>query len=650
LAKGTCAGWAWLYPFWFFYVGVVDAALLSLYPKKVSESHRIQVLPDHVINQIAAGEVVQRPSSVLKELLENAVDSGANYIRVSIKDAGRSLIEVMDNGKGIPPDQVPLALQRHATSKINDWEDLYRLNTYGFRGEALASIASVSHLEVASRVAEEELGMIVEAQGGTITQNQASALPVGTRVSVRSLFFNVPARRNFLKKDSTEFKNLEEEFIRLALARPDLSLELKSQGQVAYSLKPGNLRQRIQALLGKNFSDGLVPVEEDTQLVGISGFVAKPALCRKTRYAQYLFVNGRYFRDTSLQHAVSSAMEGLLPAQHYPAYLLNFQVDPSKMDVNVHPSKIEVKFEEDQGIYAILKAAVRRSLGQYQLRPSLDFDWEPLPGSWGIYSTPPENLRAPSVRVNPDYNPFGSPSSTAAPSASGGASAASGGASAPTAIYHRLLEGLLEPGSIASSDPDDHLLDGWVYPDGTGFFRTGHRLILVDIRVLIREITMDRLIQKLDQAYRPGHGVLPLEPVFWQGGGHDLAEEGLPLAASLGIELQPMAEKDTFAVESHPAETRIAEVQDLLGWLWGRIHEGGQPERSEALGYLARKRGLNGEERPFDPTNSAQIMRALKPWLRGERTFVDTEGRLWGWCGEPQHALVAITKFYEHTH
>jgi len=605
----------------------------------VSESHRIQVLPDRVINQIAAGEVVQRPSSVLKELLENAVDSGANLIQVSLKDAGRSLIEVMDNGKGIPSDQIPLALQRHATSKIVDWEDLYRLNTYGFRGEALASIASVSHIEVASRVADQELGVLVEAQGGAITQNQPSALPLGTRVSVRSLFFNVPARRNFLKKDSTESKNLEEEFIRLALARPDLALELKSQGQMVYSLKPGNLRQRIQAVLGKNFADGLVPVEEDTQLVGLSGFVAKPALCRKTRYAQYLFVNGRYFKDAYLQHAVSSAMEGLLPAQHYPAYVLNFRVDPSKMDVNVHPSKIEVKFEEDQGIYAILKAAVRRSLGQYQLQPSLDFEWEPLPGSWGIQSTPPDRLRVPSVRVNPDYNPFGNPTSEV-------------GSSAPTSGYHRLLEGLMEPAYNAAtpSTQDDHLQDGWIYPDGTGLFRTGQRMVVVEVRVLLREIMMDRLIQNLDQVYRPGHGVLPLEPVLWQGGSLDQADNGLPLAASLGIDLRPLEEKDTYQVETHPAHPPMAEVLDLLDWIWARLHEGGQPVRSEALGYLARTRGLNGEERPFDPTNPAQVMRALKPWVSGERSFLDPEGRPWGWCGEPKRALIALTNLYEHTY
>ncbi|MFM9143571.1 MAG: DNA mismatch repair endonuclease MutL [Bacteroidota bacterium] len=594
----------------------------------MTQAPRIQVLPDHVINQIAAGEVVQRPASVLKELLENAVDSGATLIKVNLKDSGRSLIEVIDNGQGIAPEQVPLALQRHATSKLNDWEDLYRLMTYGFRGEALASIAAVSQMELASRVKDLELGVLVEAHGGQILQNQPVALPTGTRVSVRSLFFNVPARRNFLKKDSTEYKNLEDEFIRLALAKPELALELKSQSQTVYSLKPGNLRQRIQALLGKSFSEGLVPLEEDTQLVGLSGFVAKPALCRKTRYAQYLFVNGRYFKDAYLQHAVSSAMEGLLPAQHHPAYVLNFRVDPAKMDVNVHPSKIEVKFEEDQGIYAILKSAVRRSLGQYQLSPSLDFELEPLPGSWGIQSTAPERLNSPEVRVNPHYNPFQSPPT--------------GGASSSVAGYHRMLENL--------NQSPDLLTDGWISPDGIGVFRSGGRCLVVQIRSLLRATMRDRLLQDLDQLYRPGYGSLPLESVVWQSPGNPDDEQGLAWAANLGIELALGPEKSSYAVKSIPVGVTSAEVLDLLDWFWAQLEEGRTPTKDEALQYLAQTRGLNAQERPFDPTNLAQVLRVLQRWIQEERPFLDPDGRTWGWYGEPQQLFNTLIPNYELSH
>lgn len=591
----------------------------------MSQAHRIQVLPDHVINQIAAGEVVQRPSSVLKELLENAVDSGATLIKVNLKDAGRSLIEVIDNGQGISPEQVPLALQRHATSKLSDWEDLYRLWTYGFRGEALASIAAVSQMELASRVKEQEWGVLVEVHGGQILQNQSMALPTGTRVSVRSLFYNVPARRNFLKKDSTEYKNLEDEFIRLALAKPELALELKSQSQTVYNLKPGNLRQRIQALLGKNFSDGLVPVEEDTQLVGLSGFVAKPALCRKSRYAQYLFVNGRYFKDAHLQHAVSSAMEGLLPAQHHPAYVLNFRVDPAKMDVNVHPSKIEVKFEEDQGIYAILKSAIRRSLGQYQLSPSLDFEWEPLPGSWGIQSTAPERVSTPEIRVNPHYNPFQSPPT--------------GGASASVAGYHRMLEGL--------NESSDQLMDGWIYPDGLGIFRSGGRCLVVQTRSLLRATMWDRLVQELDQQYRPGFGSLPLESVVWPIPGNDHEGQGPVWAANLGIDLVLGPDKSSYSVNSIPVGVSTAEVMDLLDWFWAQFHEGRIPAKQDALQYLAHTRGLNAQEKPFDPNNPAQVMRVLQRWIQEERSFLDSDGRTWGWYGEPQQLLNTLIPNYE---
>ena len=353
----------------------------------------IRLLSDKVINLIAAGEVVQRPASALKELLENAADAGATLIRVQLKDAGRTLIEVVDNGCGIRAEQAEMALRRHATSKLVVLEDLHRLHTYGFRGEALASVAAVSVLELATRHRDQETGVLLECEGGDLKGRREAAMPVGTRVTVKSLFYNVPARRNFLKKDETEFRNLEDEFIRLALARPDLSLELHHQGRPVYQLRPATPRQRIQALLGKSFEEGLVPVDEETQLVRIHGFVAKPSICRKSRFAQYLLVNGRYVRDPYLQHAVTAAMEGLLAEGLHPAYILHLQVDASKVDVNVHPAKTEVKFEEDKAIYAILKAAVRRSLGQFQCSPSLDFDKDPLPDSWGIRATPSHSFR-----------------------------------------------------------------------------------------------------------------------------------------------------------------------------------------------------------------------------------------------------------------
>ncbi len=558
--------------------------------------NEIHLLPDRVINQIAAGEVVQRPASVLKELLENSVDAGANSIKVSIRDAGRTLIEVMDNGKGIRAAQATKALLRHATSKISEWDDLRRLATYGFRGEALASIAAVSQVELASRHNEEDHGFALVCEGGQVRDQREIAHSVGTRISVRSLFFNVPARRNFLKKDETEFRNLEDEFIRLALAKPELQLELQHQDKIIYSLKPANLKQRIHQLLGEAFADAVVPVKEQTQLVGIHGFVAKPSVCRKTRYAQYFFVNGRYFRDSYLQHALSSAMEGILPPQHFPAFILNLEVDPSKMDVNVHPSKIEVKFEEDKGIYAILKAAVRRSLGQFQLMPSLDFEKERIPDSWGIAPNAPSHIQPPQVQWNPRYNPFDKDSGS------------SRAFSDPASYWN--AQSLLK----ASPDPDpwptaqmhlimDHKWEdhGRILGGRWAVFMSDLELFIVNVPALHSVLKTERLLKDLDGIFRPTQSGLKLHAQGWNIPQNLDFQELRACALPLGVEFEAMFPDQESSRSSKqfsevhvveiPAGSSWVEVSELLEYLSSCIAEGHLPERSETLGHLARWRG-----------------------------------------------------------
>jgi len=595
--------------------------------------NEIQLLPDRVINQIAAGEVVQRPASVLKELLENSVDAGASSIKVSIRDAGRTLIEVLDNGKGIRAAQATKALLRHATSKISDWEDLSRLNTYGFRGEALASIAAVSQMELASRHRDETNGFVLECEGGLVGDQREIAHSVGTRISVRSLFFNVPARRNFLKKDETEFRNLEDEFIRLALAKPELQLELQHQDKVIHSLKPANLKQRIHQLLGRAFADALFPVGEATQLVKIQGFVAKPIACRKTRYAQYLFVNGRYFRDSYLQHALSSAMEGILPLQHFPAYILHLEVDPSKMDVNVHPSKIEVKFEEDKGIYAILKAAVRRSLGQFQMMPSLDFENQRLPDSWSVGSTAPTHIQPPAVQWNPRYNPFeadpGMPRANADP-----------------ATYWN-AQTILK----ASSDPDPwQASDKFLTEDQTwedegrmlgglwAVFMSERHLFIVNVPVLHGVMKMEKLLKDLDNIFRPSQGGFNLHVQPWTLPRGGYFQEIRACAVPLGVEFEEGLQDQVASVSSiqvdevkvvgMPSESSWAEVFDLLEHLASCIAEGHLPERSEIIGYLARSRGIASVPALFDASNPKQISMAIRSRIKDRLPLTDSEGRL----------------------
>ncbi len=582
----------------------------------------IHLLPDRVINQIAAGEVVQRPSSVLKELLENSVDAGASSIKVSIRDVGRTLIEVMDNGKGIRAAQATKALLRHATSKITDWEDLSRLITYGFRGEALASIAAVSQMELASRHIEEAHGFVLLCDGGLVREQREIAHTVGTRISVRSLFYNVPARRNFLKKDETEFRNLEDEFIRLALAKPELHLELQHQDKVLHVLKPANLKQRIHQLLGRAFADALVPVEEQTQLVGIQGFVAKPSACRKTRYAQYLFVNGRYFRDSYLQHALSSAMEGILPPQHYPAYILNLEVDSSKMDVNVHPSKIEVKFEEDKGIYAILKAAVRRSLGQFQLMPSLDFEKEPLPDAWGIAPGAPSQIQPPQVQWNPRYNPFEAESGRPRASAD------------PATYWNAQTVWRASADSDAWQASDKFLTDDQTWEDDGrilgghwAVFMSDRHLYIVNIPALHGILKTERLLKDLDGIFRPTSTSLKLQTQEWTLPQDTDLQELRSCALSLGVELEAMLPQSEAQVIGIPTGSSWAEVSDLLDYLSSSLSQGHAPERSEILGYLARRRGTASIPALFDESIPKQISLVLRQRIREALPLLGPDGR-----------------------
>ena len=361
-------------------------------------------LSEHVSNQIAAGEVVGRPASVVKELMENAVDAGAKEIAVVVVDAGRTLIQVVDNGKGMSSDDAELCFKRHATSKISSADDLLALVTKGFRGEALASISAVSQVELKTRESGAEMGTRVVLNGSDTGETEEVACPEGTQFAVKNLFFNVPARRNFLKSDQVEIRHIIDEFQRVAMAHPDLSFRLQSNGSDLFSLKQGTLRQRVVAIFGSKYDERLVPLDETTDVVKISGFVGKPSFSRKTRGEQFLFVNGRFIKHSLMHKAIMKAYEGVLMPGHFPLYTVFLEVDPQRIDVNIHPTKVEAKFEEDQAIFAILRSTIKRGLGKHNVAPSLDFDTElsisidPLPKN--------KIIEEPQVRINPNYNPF----------------------------------------------------------------------------------------------------------------------------------------------------------------------------------------------------------------------------------------------------
>ncbi len=365
----------------------------------------IQLLPDHVANQIAAGEVVQRPASVIKELIENAVDSGATSIQVIVKDAGRSLMQIIDNGSGMSVTDLRMAFERHATSKIRTTEDIYSIHTKGFRGEALASIAAVAQVETKTRKEEDEIGSHLVIEGGEVRDQDVVVCAAGTSISVKNLFYNVPARRNFLKSNQVEFRHIQDEFQRIAMAHENISFFLHHNDSEIYHLRAGNLKQRIAQIFGKKLNSQLISVEEDTEIVKVNGFVGKPEAAKKSRGEQFFFVNNRFIRSGYLHNAIVDAFESLLPSGYSPAYFLYLEIDPSKIDINIHPTKTEIKFEDEALIFTILRAAVKHALGQFNVIPSLDFEQDP---NWAFIPSASEDaeIKMPEISVDSSFNPF----------------------------------------------------------------------------------------------------------------------------------------------------------------------------------------------------------------------------------------------------
>ena len=363
----------------------------------------IQLLPDHVANQIAAGEVIQRPSSAVKELLENAIDSGASSIKLIVKDAGRTLIQVIDNGCGMSDTDARMSFERHATSKIKLAQDLFSIRTMGFRGEALASMAAIAQVELKSKLHDSEIGSKIIIEGSELKSQENCACNNGTSISIKNLFFNVPARRNFLKSDPVELKHIMEEFQRVALVNFDCSFSFYQNYKEVFQLSKSSFKQRITAIFGKKYNEKLLPISEETSLIKISGFVGKPEFAKKTRGEQYFYVNKRYIKSPYLHHAISNAFKDLLSESQHPSYFIFFEVDPKFIDINIHPTKTEIKFEDEKSIYAILRSSVKRSLGIHNIVPSLDFERDPafinIPKSQG-------NTQPPSIKVNNEYNPF----------------------------------------------------------------------------------------------------------------------------------------------------------------------------------------------------------------------------------------------------
>ena len=367
----------------------------------------ITLLPDHVANQIAAGEVVQRPASVVKELMENAIDAGSTHVQLIIKEAGKVLIQVVDNGKGMSVTDARMAFERHATSKIKAASDLFALNTKGFRGEALASIAAVAHVEMLTKTAVDEVATQIKIAGSEIQEQEPIVAPQGTSIAVKNLFFNIPARRNFLKSNTVELRHIIDEFHRVALAHPQVAFTFFQGGQELFDLPAANLRKRIVHIFGSKIDEKLVPVEESTSVSSVSGFVIKPNAAKRTRGQQFFFVNDRFIKSPFMHHAIMNAYEGLLVDGTVPGYFIFFNLDPQTIDINIHPTKTEVKFEDEQSLYAILRSCVKHSLGMFNVAPTLDFERDPNLDT--PYRQVNQIAGTPQLEVDSSFNPFKNP-------------------------------------------------------------------------------------------------------------------------------------------------------------------------------------------------------------------------------------------------
>ena len=516
----------------------------------------INILPDSVANQIAAGEVVDRPAGAVKELLENAMDAGATQIDLVVKDAGRTLIQVIDNGSGMSDGDARLCFERHATSKIHRADDLFAIHTMGFRGEALASIAAIAQVELRTRQHDSELGTQVTIEGSHIVSQQPQACPAGTSLAVKNLFFNVPARRNFLKKDSVELGHIEEVFRRITLIHYDIGFTFTSNGKVLYDLKAGTLLQRIAGLYGNAYKERMYSVEEQTDLVKIRGFVSRPEYSRRTRGEQYIFVNGRFIKHPALSAAVEKAYTDLLPDHSYPSYFIGLQVDPSRIDVNIHPTKTEVKFVDEHALFAILRSAVKRALGQFSLATELSFD---TPEEFNIPPAPKGYTpQQPRISYNPDYNPF---------RASGSQTKIK-----PDQLERlEKLENIEEPEPLASPQEPERP----VAPATGTCLQVQNRYIvtplssglaLIDQQRAHERVLYDRLTQSHNHAAtQPQTLLFPVNCTF-SAADAEMLGELLHDLKDYGFELSPL-NQTTFVVTATPADLKEADLQPFFDQL-----------------------------------------------------------------------------------
>ena len=526
-------------------------------------SNIIKLLPDSVANQIAAGEVIQRPASAVKELLENAIDAGATRIDLIIKDAGKTLIQVIDNGAGMSAMDARMSFERHATSKISKADDLFAIRTMGFRGEALASIAAIAQVEIKTRPHEDELGACLKIEGSSLISQESCQCPAGTNIMVKNLFFNVPARRNFLKSNNAETRHIIEEFIRISVIHPDVSFSLVHNGKLVFKLISGGFKSRIIGLFGKAYDQRLLPVEQKTDMLKISGFIGKPEYAKKTRGEQYLFVNGRFIRHAYLHHAIANAFSELIPSDAYPGYFLNIQIDPKEIDINIHPTKTEVNFRDTQYVYAVMHSAVRQSIGKHNVTPTIDFTVDPVVEA-ALSERPKGEIRPPQITIDPDYNPFKTKSPV------------KGHTGTPpwpsTQDWQKVFTGTI-PGREENKEtlqPEETERDG---EDSQGSFfllhskyiLTGVRsgLMIIDLQKAHTRILYEQFLEQLTGKEKPSQQQLFPHNLHFSPGDAEIIRSLKNDLEKLGFTIEALG-KNGFVVNGIPADLQETDVEAVL--------------------------------------------------------------------------------------
>jgi DNA mismatch repair protein MutL len=518
----------------------------------------IHLLPDHIANQIAAGEVIQRPASAVKELLENAADANATEIHLLVNDAGKALIQVIDNGKGMSETDARMAFERHATSKISNIDDLFHIKTMGFRGEALASIAAVAQVEIKTKKAEEELGTYLEIEHSSVVKQEPIACATGTNIAMKNLFFNVPARRNFLKSNTTELKNIIDEFTRVALAFPHILFRFTSNNQQIYYLEPGSLKQRIVQLMGNNYNAKLVSVKEETDYLNVYGFVGKPETAKKTRGDQFFFVNNRFIKSAYLNHAVANAFEEMLQRDSYASYFLFIELDPAQIDINVHPTKQEIKFEDEKIIYAFVNAAVKHALAQFSITPTLDFDLDASIQHLPSVSQPMTDAKREEVFSSSLYKTFSQKNQAHKIEHSGNLKS-----------WESFFEEKKEPSfnSLMSSQPEKLFVPAVLdiaeqhlhqVQNSYIIYETDNGFQLIQQQYAHQRVVFDRLVSIQGDKSVPIQQSMFPETIELNSGDAILLNDLLPEINVLGYHIEPFG-NNSFVLHGTPADIKIAQ-------------------------------------------------------------------------------------------